>query len=64
MRRVPRAPDTVDVPYRGEEGALFKRDYGRLFTEWFPQLRLRDKGFLSRAEGWDDVTWWVLESGC
>lgn len=57
------SPDTVDVPYRGHEGALFKRDYGRLFAEGFPRLRLRDQGFLGRDEGWDDVTWWVLELG-
>lgn len=55
------APATVDVAYRGEEGALFKRDYGRLFTESFPQLRLRDQGFLGHDEGWDDITWWALE---
>lgn len=52
---------TVDVPYRGEEGALFKRDYGRLFTESFPRLQLHDQGFLGRDDGWDDVTWWALE---
>jgi hypothetical protein len=52
---------TVEVPYRGQEGALFKRDYGRLFLELFPDLTLRDQGFLGRDDGWDDVTWWVLE---
>lgn len=50
-----------EVPYRGIEGALFRRDYGKLFTERFPQLRLRDTGFLERDEGWDDVTWWLFE---
>jgi pseudaminic acid biosynthesis-associated methylase len=55
------AEDTVEVPYRGQEGALFKRDYGRLFLELFPDLTLRDQGFLGRDDGWDDVTWWVLE---
>lgn len=54
------ASETVDIRYRGEEGALFKRDYGRLFTEWFPQLTIDDQGFLGRDDGWDDVTWWVL----
>jgi pseudaminic acid biosynthesis-associated methylase len=52
---------TVEVPYRGEEGALFKRDYGRLFLELFPTLRLHDEGFLGRDDGWDDVTWWLFE---
>ncbi len=55
------APATVEVPYRGETGALFKRDYGRLYQELAPALRLRERGFLGRAEGWDDVTYWVFE---
>jgi pseudaminic acid biosynthesis-associated methylase len=55
------APATEEVGYRGQEGALFKRDYGRLFLELFPDLQLREKGFLGRDAGWDDVTWWLLE---
>ena len=51
----------VEVPYRGQEGALFKRDYGGLFLELFPELELRGQGFLGKDQGWDDVTWWVLE---
>jgi len=26
-----------------------------------PGLVLRQQGFLSQAEGWDDITYWVLE---
>jgi pseudaminic acid biosynthesis-associated methylase len=52
---------TVEVPYRGQAGALFKRDYGRLYAELFPDLALRKQGFLGKAEGWDDVTYWVFE---
>lgn len=55
------AEDTVEVPYRGHDGALFKRDYGALFAQMFPELALVDSGFLSRDEGWDDVTWWLFE---
>jgi pseudaminic acid biosynthesis-associated methylase len=55
------AEQTTEVPYRGQEGALFKRDYGRLYQELFPELTLRKQGFLGRAEGWDDVTYWVFE---
>lgn len=54
------APEQVEVPYRGQEGALFKRDYGRLFEEWFPVLRLHSRGYLGREQGWDDVTWWLF----
>jgi pseudaminic acid biosynthesis-associated methylase len=52
---------TVEVSYREQAGALFKRDYGRLYQELFPELALRKTGFLGRAEGWDDVTYWLFE---
>lgn len=55
------APAQEEVSYRGHEGALFRRDYGTLFAELFPDLTLRDTGFLSRDSGWDDVTWWLFE---
>lgn len=55
------AEEQTEVTYRGESGALFKRDYGRLYRELFPELRLVNEGFLERAEGWDDVTWWLFE---
>ncbi len=55
------AETAVEVPYRGQPGALFKRDYGGLYQRLFPELRLVDEGFLGRAEGWDDITWWLFE---
>jgi len=55
------ADEPTEVPYRGETGALFKRDFGRLYQKLFPELELRDGGFLSKADGWDDVTWWLFE---
>lgn len=55
------APSSVEVPYREQEGALFKRDYGALFGALFPELVLRDSGFLGRDTGWDDITWWLFE---
>jgi hypothetical protein len=55
------AEQTIEVPYRGATKALFKRDYGRIYRELFPELRLLKQGFLSRNEGWDDVTYWVFE---
>lgn len=54
---------TTEVAYRGQTGALFKRDYGRIYEELFPQLKLRRKGFLGKPEGWDDVTYWLFEKG-
>ena len=55
------APEPVEVPYRGMEGALFKRDYGGMYQAAFPELRLVDEGFLGKDAGWDDVTWWLFE---
>jgi pseudaminic acid biosynthesis-associated methylase len=55
------AEQPTEVPYRGETGALFKRDFGGYYTELFPELVLRKQGFLSKAEGWDDVTYWMFE---
>jgi pseudaminic acid biosynthesis-associated methylase len=55
------ADETTEVGYRGHEGALFKRDYGRLFVELYPDLRLEATGFLGTDDGWDDITWWLFE---
>jgi len=54
------ATETVEVSYRGVEGALFKRDYGALYQELFPELDLVEQGELGTSEGWDDVTWWLF----
>lgn len=53
--------EATEVPYRGHDGALFRRDYGGLFAELFPELTLAEQGFLGRDEGWDDITWWLFE---
>ena len=52
---------TVEIPYRDQNGALFKRDYGRIYQELFPELQLRKQGFLGKADGFDDATWWLFE---
>jgi hypothetical protein len=54
--------ETVEVHYRGHDGALFRRDYGKLFEEEFPtELSLVRQGYLSPEDGWDRVTWWLFE---
>jgi len=53
--------ETVELPYRGQSGALFKRNYLQIYQDLFPELELRKQGFLSRDEGWDDVTYWMFE---
>jgi pseudaminic acid biosynthesis-associated methylase len=55
------APEPTEVEYRGQTGALFKRDFGGLYQQLFPALALRKQQFLSKAEGWDDVTFWMFE---
>jgi pseudaminic acid biosynthesis-associated methylase len=56
------AEELTEVPYRGQDGALFKLDFGARYSDLFPELRLVDRGFLPRVEGvWDDVTCWIFE---
>lgn len=54
------AEASTEIPYRGVPGALFKRDYEALFTANF-ELRTVEGGFLAKSDGWDDVTWWLME---
>jgi pseudaminic acid biosynthesis-associated methylase len=56
------AEQPTEVPYRGQTGALFKRDFGAFYQQLFPELALRTRLFLPRGEGsWDDVTVWLFE---
>lgn len=55
------AEATTEVPYRNQTGALFKRDYGRIYQELFPELQMRRQGILTQTDGFDDVTWWLFE---
>ena len=55
------AETPTEVAYRGQTGALFKRDFGSLYQQLFPELKLRKRGFLTKDAGWDDVTYWVFE---
>jgi len=57
------APRTEEVEYRGQPGSLFRRDYGRIYRETFPELRLVSEGFLTPDEGFDRGTWQLLEKG-
>jgi spore coat polysaccharide biosynthesis protein SpsF len=52
----------TEVPYRGQTEALFKRDFGGMYLDNFPKLKVVDYGFFwSRLSGMDNTTWWVLE---
>lgn len=54
--------DPVTVGYRGHQDMLFKRDFGGLYLDTFPDLRIVDDGFFwRRSTGADDLTWCLLE---
>ena len=56
------AAETTIVNYRGQERAFFKRDYGQVVTELFPDLQVRHAGEVTKAEGFDDgLGYWVFE---
>ncbi len=55
------ASKTIEIPYRGERGALFKRDYGKMYAELFPELKLIKQDNLKADDGFDDVTYWIFE---
>ncbi len=50
------------IPYRGHEDRLFKRDFGGLWLDSFPDLRIVAYGFAwKRVTGLDNLTWWLFE---
>lgn len=53
--------EITEVPYRGQTGALYKRNYGRIYRELFPELQLRKEGFLGSELGFDQVSYWLFE---
>lgn len=57
-------PTPVEVPYRGERGKLFKRDFAGEFLDRHPEFALADYGFAWRRDPLfpqDDLTWFLLE---
>ena len=55
------APATQEVPYHGVAGSLYRRDYGAIYRELFPELVVRAEGFLAPEDGFDRLTWQLLE---
>ncbi|WP_299395039.1 pseudaminic acid biosynthesis-associated methylase [Pelagibius sp.] len=55
------SPDPVEIPYRGMEGFLFKRDFGSYYLERHPQLRVCDYGFFWKPlDNSDNTNWWLF----
>ena len=58
------APQEEMIPYRGHNDALWRRDYGSLYLDNFPDLRCIAHMFAwKRATGLDNLTFWVFERG-
>ncbi|MEY2478469.1 MAG: hypothetical protein QOG87_3784 [Actinomycetota bacterium] len=59
-----RADETVEVDYRGQHRAFFKRDYGTVLAGLFPELTLLEEGDVSKADGFDDgLGYWLFAKG-
>lgn len=52
----------VEIKDNGRKGLLFKQDYGKLFSERYPNLQCLDYGFLWREEFpiFDNLNWWIF----
>jgi pseudaminic acid biosynthesis-associated methylase len=52
----------VEVPYHGQGGLLWKRDFGRAYQEQCPTLEVVQYGFLWQQEfpHFDDLNWWMF----
>ncbi|MET0294719.1 MAG: pseudaminic acid biosynthesis-associated methylase [Phenylobacterium sp.] len=58
------SPKAETITYQGQEGLLFKNDFGGLYMDRFPGLKLLDYGFFwKRVAGGDNATWWLFEKG-
>ncbi len=56
------SPTPEQKTYRGQEGLLYKNDFGGLYMDHYPDLMLMDYGFFwKRATGLDNFTWWLFE---
>jgi pseudaminic acid biosynthesis-associated methylase len=56
------APQEEMIPYRGQDHAMWRRDYGSLFLDTFPDLRCIGTLFAwKRNTGLDNLTFWVIE---
>ncbi|OEJ66326.1 pseudaminic acid biosynthesis-associated methylase [Magnetovibrio blakemorei] len=52
------------ISYRGQDGLLFKRDYGDFWLNRHTDLILMDYGFFwKKATGLDNLTWWLFKKG-
>ena len=55
--------EPAEIKYRGQNGLLFKRDFGGYYLDRFPNLECIRYGFLWEREFkiFDNLTWWLFE---
>jgi pseudaminic acid biosynthesis-associated methylase len=53
----------VEIPYRGQAGLLWKRDFGQAYLAHCPGLRILQYGFLWQEElpYFDNLNWWMFQ---
>jgi pseudaminic acid biosynthesis-associated methylase len=53
----------VEIPYRGQSGLLWKRDFGGTYLDTCPKLKPHRYGFIWQREfpTFDDFNWWVFK---
>ena len=52
----------VEIPYHGQQGLLWKRDFGRTYLDTCQDVQTRAYGFIWQVEfpHFDDLNWWVF----
>lgn len=56
------APSEEMIPYRGHTEALWRRDYGSMYLDLFPDLQCSSVTFAwKRMTGLDNLTFWVFQ---
>jgi pseudaminic acid biosynthesis-associated methylase len=49
-----------EVQYRGRTGLLWKRNFGGLYQERFPSLKMERSGYWTKEDGFDRTHWWLF----
>ena len=56
------APSEEMIPYHGKQNAMWRRDYGSLYMDMFPDLKCTQTLFAwKRTTGLDNIMFWVME---
>jgi pseudaminic acid biosynthesis-associated methylase len=55
------ADDETEIPYRGQNDLLWKRNFARHFEETLPGIDLLRSGYWGPEDGFDRVHWWLYQ---